>query len=286
MEVISVRFFCYFCLKFFVMEKKSFVFHKPLNDKLLPFVESFFYAECSAQEFTENQFITPYPRITLGYFFDFPFVATNHTRKQTEKAHFSLSRITTDKVSVTPLYEQIKVVGVHLKPFALAFFYEKNPDELPWLTNIDEFLPEKAKKFREKAQNFQKVEELFFALEEIFFSEIPKNDFSMIEKAISVIENNYNPLNIKELSEKIATTERTLRNHFYKYIGCSPKEYFRIVKIQEMAMQILENQLKISDLAYDNSFFDSAHLHREIKNITGFSPKKFKKNIQENKNFF
>lgn len=77
----------------------------------------------------------------------------------------------------------------------------------------------------------------------------------------------------------INVSDRTIRNHFYEYIGCSPKEYLRIVKLKQVAYELKHSQKSLTHIAYENNYFDQAHFIHEIKDITGQSPNELRKKI-------
>jgi AraC-like DNA-binding protein len=77
----------------------------------------------------------------------------------------------------------------------------------------------------------------------------------------------------------MSVSERTLRNHFYEYVGCSPKEYIRLVKLRQVAYQMKYSKNSLTDIAYDNNYADQAHFIHDVKNFTGMSPKQLKKEI-------
>jgi len=77
----------------------------------------------------------------------------------------------------------------------------------------------------------------------------------------------------------LGVSDRTIRNHFYDHIGCSPKEYLRIVKLKQIAIQLMHSKDSLTHIAYDNNYFDQAHFIREVKNITGQSPSQLKKEM-------
>lgn len=120
---------------------------------------------------------------------------------------------------------------------------------------------------------------MFDEVETVFLDNILIRDLSLITKAIELIEINSGHLEITELSKRLGVSDRTIRNHFYNCIGCSPKEYFRIVKLKQIAYQLKHSESSLTDIAYDNNYFDQAHFIREVKGITGQSPNQLRKEI-------
>lgn len=64
-------------------------------------------------------------------------------------------------------------------------------------------------------------------------------------------------------------------------IGISPKLFARISRFQESLYQLRAGKYdKLSDVAYENEYFDQSYFIRVFKEFTGFSPLQFKKNMQ------
>lgn len=221
----------------------------------------------------------PFPRVTFGYFFDHPFTATNHTLNKTELVNIAISRISTQKIVVQPSTERIKILGAHVKPFGLAYFTKTSINSLPWLINTEELFGNIAKKFLRKVDACRDTEQMFNEIETVFLDNILIRDLSLITKAIELIEISSGQIEISELSKQLSVSDRTIRNHFYDYIGCSPKEYLRIVKLKKIAFQMKHSENSLTHIAYDNNYYDQAHFIREVKGITGQSPNQLRKEI-------
>ena len=259
---------------------KYFTIRKPYNSFLAGIVEYYFYIDAPVSLLTEQaEYMLPFPRITFGYFFDHPYQVTNHTLNTSELVNIAISRISTQKITVQPSTDRIKILGAHVKPFGLAYLTKKPINSLPWLINTEELFGNIAKKFLRKVKNCHDTEEMFNEVEIVFLDNILIRDLSLITKAIELIEINFGHIEITELSKQLGVSDRTIRNHFYDYIGCSPKEYFRIVKLKQIAFQMKHSENSLTHIAYDNHYFDQAHFIREVKGITGQSPNQLRKEI-------
>ncbi len=75
----------------------------------------------------------------------------------------------------------------------------------------------------------------------------------------------HNNINRRQLTRKFATT-----------IGLSPKQLAKTIRIQATLKKLLSNKVvKLTDLAYENEYFDQAHFIKEFKEFTGLTPKEF-----------
>ncbi len=79
----------------------------------------------------------------------------------------------------------------------------------------------------------------------------------------------------------IGVSDRTLRNHFYKNIGCSPKEYIHLLKLKQSINQMKNSDDSLTTITYSQNYSDQAHFTNSVKNITGLSPKEIQKKIPD-----
>ena len=72
---------------------------------------------------------------------------------------------------------------------------------------------------------------------------------------------------------------RQVERLYNKYIGLSASTYCALNRFHHSLNQLLRTEYsKLSDLAYDNDFFDQTHFIREFKRFTGNTPGRFVKN--------
>lgn len=64
--------------------------------------------------------------------------------------------------------------------------------------------------------------------------------------------------------------ERQLRRLFHQEIGVSPKSFVRIVRNQFLLNELMKTQ---NSKTYYDSYFDQSHMIKEMKKLTGFTPK-------------
>lgn len=257
-----------------------FLTQKPTNQFLATLVDYYFYIDVDLEQGIPGQeMIIPYPRITFGYFFDYPFTATNHTRNQTATVNIAISRISTDKITVEPQSNRVKIIGAHVQPYCLAYLTKQPVSSMPWLINTTELFQETANAFQQRIERCRQPEQMFNEVERVFLDNILVRDLSMITKAIQLIEKGAGTIQINELAQQLGVSERTIRSRFQDHIGCSPKEYIRLVRLQQVAYQMRHSRDSLTDIAYDNDYFDQAHFIHEVKDITGMSPNKLRKQI-------
>lgn len=72
------------------------------------------------------------------------------------------------------------------------------------------------------------------------------------------------------------TKRRQLERNFVKQIGLSPKQLSKVIRLQA-TLQMLLNQTTetLTDIAYENEYYDQAHFIKDFKEFTGITPKEF-----------
>ena len=123
------------------------------------------------------------------------------------------------------------------------------------------------------------VEKMFANVEKTFMDNILVRDLSLISKAIEIVEKQSGDVKVQDLSNSLGVSDRTLRNHFFNFIGCAPKEYIKLVRLRQVAYQMKHSKNSLMDIAYENNYSDQAHFIRDVKDATGKSPRQLKKEI-------
>ncbi|MCX2475564.1 AraC family transcriptional regulator [Pedobacter sp. MC2016-05] len=92
-------------------------------------------------------------------------------------------------------------------------------------------------------------------------------------KLFHLIFANNGEMSIKELSEKVAWSERQINRYFNQQLGISLKAYCNILRFQASLPHIKDGQL-----SPQLNFTDQSHFIKEIKKLSGVSPKELFKN--------
>jgi AraC-like DNA-binding protein len=120
---------------------------------------------------------------------------------------------------------------------------------------------------------------MFVEIENTFFNSVLSKDLSSIIQAIDLIEKEKGDISISILSDTLEISTRTLRNHFYKSVGCSPKDYITLVKLRWAVYQMSKSSDSLTVVSYDQNFSDQAHFTHTFNNIYGENPKKIREKL-------
>lgn len=87
------------------------------------------------------------------------------------------------------------------------------------------------------------------------------------------IQENYQKVNFSQLAYQYHISLRQLERKFKHVVGVTMKEYQRIVRFQHTYQTIVQNPTKsLLHTAYDQGYFDHAHLTKELFKMGGINP--------------
>ena len=78
---------------------------------------------------------------------------------------------------------------------------------------------------------------------------------------------------ISAIAKKHFITERQLERNFKRYTGIGPKAFSNIIRFRSIVDQVKQNRnTTFETIAFENGYYDHAHLSNEIKRYTGYTP--------------
>lgn len=92
-------------------------------------------------------------------------------------------------------------------------------------------------------------------------------------RLFELISTSNGEISVRELSEKVFWTERQINRYFNKQLGISLKYYCKILRFQASLQHI-----KDGELYPQLNFTDQSHFIKEIKKLSGVSPKELFRN--------
>ncbi len=99
---------------------------------------------------------------------------------------------------------------------------------------------------------------------------------NIVKSTVETILTANGQLFVDELSKRNNVNRRQLVRKFSSSIGLSPKQFSKTVRLQATLKTLLTKEVtSLTDLAYENEYFDQAHFIKDFKEFTGLTPKKF-----------
>lgn len=79
------------------------------------------------------------------------------------------------------------------------------------------------------------------------------------------------------LSEKLNRSKKSIIQSYNKMLGVSPQKFYTLKSICDTISILQKNPtIKLTELAYNQGFYDQAHFIRVFKEYTGLNPKEFR----------
>ncbi|AZA63892.1 AraC family transcriptional regulator [Chryseobacterium carnipullorum] len=89
-------------------------------------------------------------------------------------------------------------------------------------------------------------------------------------------------VSLPTIQNELNLSERSLERHFKQHIGISPKLYARINRFQSALESMRQTRFNsLTDITYQNDYFDQSHFIREFHEFAGTNPKHFIRNANE-----
>lgn len=260
----------------------NFISRPPSTDLLSSLVDYFFFIDIPVSELRIRQeYILPFPRVTFGYFFDYPFEATNHALGETKTARMGMSRVTSDRITVQPTGKRVKIAGAHMRPFMPGYLSQKPVCELPWLTDLEALFGHSAVDFRKSMDECDIPDRMFELMENLVSQNMLDRDLSVVAGAVNSIEQHGGEVKLNTLAGEAGISVRALRDHFYKYVGCAPAQYIRLVKLKYALYMMQNSDESLTSIAHNGEYVDQSHFVNTVKKITGKSPKALRKEMSD-----
>lgn len=98
----------------------------------------------------------------------------------------------------------------------------------------------------------------------------------LIVEAVRLIYQSKGTIRIHELNEKLLISASPFEKRFRKVVGTSPKKFASIVRFNTVLAD-LHHTKSLTEICYENNFFDQAHFIKDFKQFTGDTPEKFKR---------
>lgn len=260
-------------------------FYTPENDTLKQYIEGYYFV-CDHQSGGIEKYLT-FPN-------NYCIVTTNlNSDVKLDKNKISIVPSSMENIYASFVYhyanpievyyeKPIQEITVYFKPLGINYFVNNleimfsQKQMTEFTPHFSDFKSEMNRIFCIKSRVLQ-----IAALEAYWLSKLMQKNLATIEKILFDIESNMK-------IEDIAKVHNISRKHLYKIVqknlGKSPIEYRKIFRFRN-AINIKPKVKNLTELSYENSFYDQPHLIKDFKTLTQTNPHSFFKNVNiENKN--
>jgi len=102
---------------------------------------------------------------------------------------------------------------------------------------------------------------------------------NIVKSTVDAILKTNGTKKISNILDNNLSKRRQLERHFKKQIGISPKQLSKIIRLQATLQMLLNRRNEtLTELAYENEYFDQNHFIKDLKEIIGVTPKEFIQN--------
>jgi AraC-like DNA-binding protein len=98
----------------------------------------------------------------------------------------------------------------------------------------------------------------------------------LIVEAVKLIYQTNGTIRIKDLNEKLFISQSPFEKRFRKVVGTTAKKFASIVRFNAV-LNNLHDTKSLTEICYENNFFDQAHFIKDFKHFTGDTPENFKR---------
>lgn len=144
--------------------------------------------------------------------------------------------------------------------------------------SLEELFGEDGQEVGQKILNANSTQERISLIETFLFARLAdtKAIDQIVESTVDTILTANGQLSVNELSRQNNTSRRQLARKFSSDIGLSPKQLSKTIRLQATLKMLLTTEVRsLTDLAYENEYFDQAHFIKDFKEFTGLTPKEF-----------
>ena len=99
---------------------------------------------------------------------------------------------------------------------------------------------------------------------------------AITKSCVEVIFQSKGQIALTQLADKMNINRRNMERKFTSVIGISPKQLARVARLQATLKMLGQKRAtSLTEIAYENGYFDQAHFIKDFKEFTGMSPKSF-----------
>jgi len=247
--------------------------HLPSN-KLQPYIKHFVVSESNL----ENEYkVFPSSGLVIGFQYKGQ-LSTIHNSTENKLTSAGITGIS-DSYKIFRNSANIGTILVYFTEIGFTHFSTNPANELFNLSISleDIFDKNEVRKVEEKLAFATTDQQRINIIELFFLSQLKdiQTDKLIIE-AVKLIYQSKGTIRIKELNDKLCISQSPFEKRFRKIVGTTPKKFASIIRFNSV-LSNLSNTKSLTEICYENNFFDQAHFIKDFKQFTGDTPENFKR---------
>jgi AraC-like DNA-binding protein len=129
-----------------------------------------------------------------------------------------------------------------------------------------------ARELAERVGNARSSPERVALAEAFLLRRFDDRDRDVVDHGLRTIWAHPGRLNVRQLSQSLSTSERSLERRFRESVGASPKRMIRLVRFLSICRELRQGVANLASLAHDGGYFDQAHFIKECRALSGLTP--------------
>lgn len=244
------------------------------NQLLQPYIK---YFAISENETAQEYKVFPVPSLVIGFQYKGK-LATVKNNKESKLASAGITGMA-DSFTVFKNSANIGTLLVYFTETGFTHFASHPANELFNLSiSLDDIFDKGSVDTVEEKLSLANTDQQRIKIIERFLLAQLKDSKAdkLIIEAVKLIYESKGTIRIRELNEKLFISQSPFEKRFRKIVGTTPKKFASIVRFNTVLNQM--NGIKsLSDICYENNFFDQAHFIKDFKQFTGETPENFKR---------
>lgn len=177
-------------------------------------------------------------------------------------------------------YKQpINEITVYFKPLGIYHFFNSEESRFLEKEIISSDFTELMKMILAKKDRRNQIE----TLENYWLSKYKEKEMPVIESVVNAL---YSDLKIEEIAAKHGISRQYVNKICKKYLGKSASEFRKIQRFRN-AVSLNKSVKNLTELSYENLFYDQSHFIKSFKDLTKIQPHTFFENVNiEEKNLW
>lgn len=257
-------------------------FYKPKHPVLEKYIEGYYFiakdgsnATLNYITFPDNYFIISACENVL-FFRDQNKIEINTS----EEENIFIDFVSRCNSPVEIHYKQpINEITIYFKPLGIYHFFISNESRLLENEIISSDCKGVMKIILTEKERTNQIE----MLEKYWLSKYQEKNLSTIQ---SIVNDLYSDLKIEEIAEKHTISRQYVNKLCTKFLGKSASEFRKIQRFRN-SVSLNKSVKNLTELSYENLFYDQSHFIKNFKNLTKIQPHKFFENVNtEDKNLW
>jgi AraC-like DNA-binding protein len=249
------------------------------SNALAKFIKHYWVMEKQAYTNDVTERVIPTGNIELMFHYKNSFEVRSSNNCTYKQASSFLSGISSTFADVSTSGET-GMICVTFHPFGACHFFNFPLHEIEnQQISLDCIFGREQQEMNERLCSAQNMNERVSIIEAFLLRKLNqqmKHGASMIKAGVELINQHKGQINLTCLSEELSVSPKKLERSFSAMVGKTPKQFIKIVRFQSIINCCSSTNIgNLTQVAYENGYFDQAHFIKDFKTFSGLTPRDF-----------